>query len=262
MNIRDRIRLDHGIDVRISAGSGRREDPYVIEDCSAAEAALTQMQLLRGLGLGVGNLWRIIEWLPCDAGAATEVIRIETVRFTEDEIETTTRGLYFDTRAVTGQPHALHPLISWRGPSDAPVLPFELGWLHFDKALHNATPDAVDETLFYSAPGAKASVYIYSRQAEGRVGERDAELARVAAMAFKTGMKDPWPVIESGTFALKYFLSEEDLSLVGVANYGPHFIKVRLTYIDDPKMREMMSATVGALSACLVAAQDASGGKE
>jgi len=93
MNIRELLKQDHGIEVRISAGTGHQNDPYVVEKCSAEEAALTQVQLLRGIARGLGELWRIKEWKPCDIGSATEVIRIEALRFTPTQIETEMRGI-------------------------------------------------------------------------------------------------------------------------------------------------------------------------
>lgn len=252
MNVRELLKRDQGIEVRISAGIGRRDDPYVVDKCNEEEAALTQVQLLRGIGRGRGELWRIIEWTPCGVGSATEVIRIKAVHFTRTEIVTETRSVYFDTRAVAGTPHALHPLICWRGPAGSPILPYELGWLHFDKVINN-TPSAglFDHTIFYSGAGAKASVYVYTRPADSSERTRDAELKIAVEALLNPKLKDPWPAIEVGPFAMKFFLSGDDMTVVGVAVSGLYFVKVRLTYFDDLKMRELMSATQDALAACV-----------
>ncbi len=252
MNIRELLKRDHGIEVRVSAGTGRRDDPYVVEECGAEEAALTEAQLLRGIARGLGGLWRIIEWKPCDVGSATEVIRIDALRFTPTQIETTTRGVYFDTRAVAGTPYSLHPLTSWRGPPDSLILPYELGWLHFDEALNNApAAETFDQTILYSGAGAKASVHVYVRSAADAGGARDAELKRASAVLLNPELKDPWPVIEMGPFAMKFFLSGRDVTAVGVAVSGLYFVKVRLTHFDDLKMRELMSSTLKALGTCV-----------
>jgi hypothetical protein len=210
------------------------------------------MQLLRGISRGLGELWRIKEWKPCAVGSATEVIRIEALRFTQTQIEAETRGVYFDTRAVTGDPCLLHPLVAWRGPPGLPGLPYELGWLHFDQALNNTSSDgAFDQTAFYSGAGAKASVYVYVRSVVDGEGSRDAELERASAALPAPGLEDPWPMIEIGPFALKFFLSGSDMTVVGVAVSGMYFVKVRLTCFDDPKMRELMMATLVALCTCV-----------
>ena len=56
MNVRELLKRDYGIEVRISAGTGGRDDPYVIENCGANDAALTQVALLRGIAQGLGDL--------------------------------------------------------------------------------------------------------------------------------------------------------------------------------------------------------------
>jgi hypothetical protein len=251
MNVKQLLNRDFGIEVRISAGTGRSEDPYVLEKCRAEEAALTQVQLLRGIGNGLGELWRIIEWAPLDRlDTVTEVIRIEAVRFTQEKIETSRRRIFFDIRAVSGHPNALHPLICWRGPMDAPHLPYELGWLHFDKVINNASGKGpLDQTICYSGTGAKASVYVYARPPGEANAIRDAELERAAMIVSNPELKDPWPVIEAGPFAMNFFISGDDITAVGVAVSGQYFIKYRLTYFDDPIMRELMSATINALRA-------------
>lgn len=62
------------MNVRISAGIGHRNDPYVVEKCSAEESALTQVQLLRGLGRGLGELWRIKVWVNKKLKINTDVL--------------------------------------------------------------------------------------------------------------------------------------------------------------------------------------------
>lgn len=258
MNVRELLKRDHGIEVRISGGTGRRHDPYVVENCSVEEAALTQVQLLRGIACGLNVLWRIKEWSPCDICSATEVIVVETLWFTPTQVETEILGVYFDTRAVAGDPCSMHPLISWQGPPGSPILPYELGWLHFNKALNDSpTTGTFDHTVVYGGPGAKASIYVYARSAGDAGGVRDAELERCAsaAISLNPDLDDPWPVIEMGPFAMKVFLSGGDITVVGLAVSGMYFVKVRLTYFDNSKMRELMTSTLMVLGACV---QDAS----
>lgn len=253
MNIRELLKRDHGIDIQISRGIGRRHDPYVVDQCSAADCALTQVRLLRGLGRGLGELWRIIEWKGCDFGSATEIIYIEAIRFTPEQIETVTRSIYFDTRAVTGTPHSLHPLTSWRGPPGSPRLPYEMGWLHFDKVVNgDSSSETFDQTILYSGVSAKASIYVYERPVGGDGATRDAELERVSAIILNPKLEDPWPKVEMGPFAMKFFLSDSNMTAVGVAVSGQYFIKARLTYLDDLKMRGMMNFTLKALGDCVL----------
>lgn len=252
MNIRELFKRDQAVDVRVSEGNGRKDEPYIVESCAAEVAALTQLNLLRAIGRGLGELWRIVEWKPGEIGSATEVIRIQAVRYTPTEIETTTRGIYFDTRAVVGMPYLLHPLPCWSAPSGLPTLPYELGWLHFDGVTDNAlSSHTFDQTVFYSGEGAKASIYVYSRAAAGAAGTRDGELERASAALFRSELQDPWPPFELGPFIFKFFLSASDVTAVGVGVSGAYFVKMRLTFFDDPKMRDLMSETIRALGACL-----------
>jgi hypothetical protein len=59
MNLRQSLKADFGIEVLVEGGSGLPDDPFVIEPCSAMEATRTQLNLLRGLERGRGELWRI-----------------------------------------------------------------------------------------------------------------------------------------------------------------------------------------------------------
>jgi len=127
-----------------------------------------------------------------------------------------------------------------------------LGWLHFDEAVNNApSAGTFDQTILYSGAGAKASVYVYVRSDADAGGARDAELKRASEILLSPELEDPWPVIEIGPFAMKFFLSGDDITAVGVAVSGLYFVKVRLTYFDDPKMRELMGTTLNALAACV-----------
>jgi hypothetical protein len=249
MSLRDRFKQDHGLDVRIDRGSGTRGDPFVLDACGEADAALGQLHLLRCVGRGLGQLWRIVEWLPTELGSATEVIRVESVTFTETQIVTETRGVYFDTRAVDGSPRTRHPLQVWSGPGGVLTLPYELGWLHFDQSMDNAAAGEArfDQTVMFSGQGAKAAVYVYGPAAGDAVAEAEAEFERAAATAKAGGVEDPWGVFRVGPFAAKFLLTGPDMTVVALAVQGDHFVKVRLTHFDDRKMRELMRATLGAL---------------
>lgn len=240
MVIREMLKRDFDIDVLISTGTGRQADPYVIDECDEEDAAFTQMQCLRGINRGLGYLWKIVEWSPCDDDI--EVIRIETVQFSDSEIEIVTRAIYFDTSAVAGTPYVRFPLIVWCGPAEAPMLPYEIGWLHYDRTFDNSTSTSVfDQTIQYSAQGAKASMYVYGRDSGT---SKNSELERVVSVMNMSGIVHSWPVINFGPFVLKSFLSSEEITAVGIADVGPYFVKFRLTHFDGPKIREMMKETL------------------
>jgi hypothetical protein len=149
MNVKKMLAADFGLEVKIAGGSGLRADPYVIEACSAADAVRTPLNLLRGLGRGRGELWRLLSVeSPVGENAGRQAVRIEAVRFTDEEIITEKRALYFVITAVEGIPDASAPVIEWSDVRTAFAAVSQVGWLHFDRAIDNAAGrDALDTAL-------------------------------------------------------------------------------------------------------------------
>jgi hypothetical protein len=257
MTIREALKADFGIDVLIRGGSGRMVDPFVIDPCSSRDAIRTQLNLLRGLGRGRQELWRLLEAEADREVAPTmQKLRIEAVSFTQVEIVTEVRSLYFDVSHIDGTPDASAPLIEWSDPRTTFCAPSQIGWLHFDRAIDNSQSDAVlDASLLYSALGAKAAIYIYGA-ADGRmegvssaeIRERELQLVCGQVQAAHPDAKTPWPVHFVEPFALQHFLIGDDMSIAGIAVLGPRYLKLRLTYFDDLKMRELMIGTIQELA--------------
>jgi hypothetical protein len=257
MNIRESLKADFGIDVLIRGGSGRVVDPFVIDPCSSRDASRTQLNLLRGLGRGRQELWRLLEAEAVPEVASTmQKLRIETVAFTRDQIVSEVRSLYFDVSHVDGTPDASAPLIEWSDPRTVFCAPSQIGWLHFDRAIDNNQGDAVlDTSLLYSALGAKAAIYIYGAAdvrtdgvSSSEIRERELQLVCDQVQAAHPDAKTPWPVHVVEPFSLQHFLIGDDMSIAGIAMLGAHCLKLRLTYFDDLKMRELMVGTIQELA--------------
>jgi hypothetical protein len=188
---------------------------------------------------------------PVGENAGVQAVRIEAVRFTDEEIITEKRALYFDITAVEGVPDAGVPVIEWSDVRTAFAAISQVGWLHFDKAIDNAVgKNSLDTSLFYSGAGAKATLYLYdpdpSHAALSPLEVRTRELT-AACSQVQSGnplAKAPWPTLISGPFALRHYLIGGDLSVVGIAYLGRHVVKLRLTHFDDLKMRELMNSTI------------------
>ncbi len=163
MGIKEILAADFGIEVKIACGSGLRADPYVIEACSTVEAVRTQLNLLRGLGRGRCEPWRLFSVeTPVGENAGFQSVQIEAVRFTDEEIITEKRALYFDITAVEGGPDAGVPVVEWSDVRTAFAAISQVGWLHFERAVDNAAgKNSLDTSLFYSGAGAKATLYVY-----------------------------------------------------------------------------------------------------
>jgi hypothetical protein len=250
MNLRQLLKADFGIEVLVQGGTGLADDPFVIEPCSATDATRTQLNLLRGLERGRGELWRLLEAEP--VAPAVQCLRIKTVLFTRDENINETRGYYFDVSQVDGVPDAGTPLIEWGDPRTTFSAMYQIGWLNFDRATpNNQSKDVLDTSLHYSSVAAKATIYIYDSadpftQERSPVERRAKELQSVCdeIRAIQPNLEAPWPVQIAEPFALQAFLSGEAMTIAGLAVLERVFLKLRLTFFDDPKMRELMQETV------------------
>jgi hypothetical protein len=250
MNLRQALKADFGIEVLVQGGCGLPDDPFVIEPCSAMEATRTQLNLLRGIERGRGELWRLLQ--AERVAPAVQRLRIKTVLLTRDQIIDETRRYYFDVGQVDGVPDAGVPFIEWADPRTTFVAPYQIGWLHFDGATaNNKSKYILDTSLHYSSIGAKATIYIYDfvdrLRREGLPEEcRARELESVCdeIRAFQPNLEAPWSVHVAEPFAFQAFLSDKDMTIAGVAVLGGRFLKLRLTFFDEPKMRELMDETV------------------
>lgn len=230
----------------IVRGGGKRDSPFVLAPCPAGAAAGAMLAWLRGFGIHHRLWWRIIAWDM--EGPGRESIATETVEFTETEIVTSRMRYHFDVSAVEGDPRLEHPRIAWIGPEGF-TLPYELGWLHFDGGRVNSdVPGDLDLSFAYSALESKGTVFFYNRRPSGK--SMAEELREVVAVINAGNPHHSWPEQELGPFLTKFFNIGQDLSLVAVAQYGPFFIKLRLTFRDHYKLREMMSGVLQALSMC------------
>lgn len=250
MNLRQALKADFGIEVLVQGGCGLRDDPFVVEPCSATEATRTQLNLLRGIERGRGELWRLLQ--AESVAPAVQRLRIKTILLTRDEIIDETRRYYFDVGQVDGVPDAGVPFIEWGDPRTTFVVPYQIGWLHFDRAPANSqSKDILDTSLHYSSIGATATIYIYDSD-DRLMRERSPDECRAEELenvcdeirALQPNLEAPWSAHIVEPFAFQAFLSGKDMTIAGIAVLGGRFLKLRLTFFDEPKMRELMDETV------------------
>jgi hypothetical protein len=254
--LRDALKADFGIDVLLERGTGTRDDPFVILPCPAVVAARTQLDLLRGLERGRGELWRLLR---VEAGPeldpGMQQLGIEVVRFTPDQVIRERRGYYFDLSQVDGMTKPLSPVV-WEDARTRFRPVAQLGWLHFDQSIDNCLGDArLDTTLLYSCILGTLNVYIYEPMPGSPenlpIEERRARELRMVSAGVRHVHPDavsPWPVQVIGPFAVENFLIGKNLSVAGVASCETHFVKFRLSFADGPEMRDLMGATIQALA--------------
>jgi hypothetical protein len=141
---RDRIKRDFGLDLPIGAGSGSsRDDPMAILASDPHEAAITQMLVLRCLGIALERLWRVRSRNSMDGhGGNIERVAIETKRLTPTEIITEQINHYFDLAAVATSKGRMRDSgrqrnlpVGFVDAASGIVFPYEIGWMHFDEAV-------------------------------------------------------------------------------------------------------------------------------
>ena len=258
MLFKDRLKADFDYDVRIASGAGSRADPFVVEPCTAAEASLTQYKVLQGLGRGRREIWRLADTGAENGAHSTyQGIGIEAVEYTDTEIITERRRIFFDIAAVEGRPEPLATAVAWRSPQLKFDAPFHLEWLHLDSINNNAAAgEPLDVSLFYSGIGAKATLHVYQGRAPANLDPellRNEELVVASEQleAHQPKAKDPWGIQHAGSLALRYYILKNDLTAVAVARKDYCFVKLRLTFFDDLKMRELMTAVTQRLVSLL-----------
>lgn len=232
----------------ISSGSGKKDDPFVLNGCSAHEAAQIKLNVLRDHARKNGlAFWRINGWKGQETVGGIDALAVQHVSFTATQIERTQWSIYFDDGAVSGAPIDPRSLTAWEADDRQISLPYALGWLHFDRWCDNAPNEAaMDCTIMYSGPAAKAAVYVYDRDAEEKSAQD--ELEEVAAVAIQPGMSAPWPDAHLGPFLVRFIRAGENLSLIGITQCGPWSMKLRLTHFDGPAIRELMAESIAALA--------------
>ncbi len=156
-----------GIELPIRGGyGGSREDPIIITAPDADGVARARLLTLHALGRGRGIFWRTVaQSLLGDEWPGIEQFKIETVRLTETQMITRTENFYFDVSAAIAlrRRWPTLPVIAHHDVSGL-MFPFEIGWLHFDKAENNELySPGLGHSLNYKAPGIACSLYVYDR---------------------------------------------------------------------------------------------------
>ncbi len=255
MTISETIKADFGLDVLIQSGNGTRAEPFVLEPCTAEVATAAQLNFLKGLGLGRREIWRLkaVENIRTQS-ANVQKVTIETVSFTDTQVISERRSYYYDLCNVDGIPDVANPPPIWFNKQVGIAAPPQIGWLHFDKQIdHSRGTGELNTSLQYSGLGSKLALY-FNKNPNTLPGEPPAERMG-AEFNFSCGdvvrvnpdAEAPWPPFEFGPFLGTFFLIDQQLSLVAVTCRGDYFIKIRHTFFDDPKMRELMQQTTDEL---------------
>lgn len=255
------LKRDFNFDLNIDGGFGQtRDDPVVVLDTNPTDASMTQMQVLKGLGMGRGILWRILGRNSLDVGQANiEQIEIETIELTESEIITQQESYYFDVRLANAQGKPLPDVIVFTDKNTNINFSYEIGWLHFSGFRNYGLEVAgLGESIFYNAQGIKATIYIYDNLRKDIPDNIDSFDLRHEFESAVSDLITAHPSADSmGKFykgkhiILQAFKVDGSFSLIGLGALGGMFIKLRITHDHDPVMIEISNQFIDAFESMI-----------
>ena len=161
--LKEMLLRDFGKDLRISGGFGKSDDPIILDVQSPHDASWTEMEVARCFYESQGWHWRAVERT---RAGNIEKLSCE-VRYAEgDEVITEKRSLYFDISSIGLNDQDVTPDCGLNlGAGTGMGLPYQLGWLHFDRLTNNEeTQEGLGVSVSFSAPSTKATVFAYNNE--------------------------------------------------------------------------------------------------
>jgi hypothetical protein len=249
INLAERIRKDFGFEVSVIGGNGSRTNPWYIIEPDSERAALHAMQLLTAFSSVQNALWRLDKAQLLEEAPDQLRVVIERIRLQDEKVvaERVPYFIQFDLPATQVDPQGVLGCVQ---PQVGLVLPYQLGWLHYQGATESMPLDVsgAGYAAPYGAPGIEATVFLYP----GRSAFPDARLD-VQDISGEFADADRMLQIHSGNLALgeeqtiqpeqarlpwkirNYTTPEGGTALLMLTATGDHFIKVRLTAKPDAR---------------------------
>jgi hypothetical protein len=181
MNLRDMLKRDFGLELKISGGHGlSRDDPIVVLNSNPLDASMTEMHVLRALGKEHSIIWRTLARTSVENDRVSlEQITIEKIESIASEISIQRMNYFFDVSMAVARGKFLPTVIAFSDKGSMLGLPYELGWLHFDGVTdHEPAAAGLVQSIAYGAPGIKATVYVYDRMLTDIPSDIDASVVR------------------------------------------------------------------------------------
>lgn len=254
VSLRDMLKRDFGLDIKIAGGNGQsRDDPIIILNSNQFDASMTEMHILRAIGKGRGILWRTVKRISLENNrVSTEQIKIETKEVTPSEIITQLENYYFDVSKATVPGKLLPKVITYLDSRTKLGLPYELGWLHYDGMTDNEPTDAgLGQSIYYGAPGIKATIYVYDKDIIEIPSDIDSSVVRNEFEVAVSDFMEINPVAssfsglsKSKTLLLQSFKIDDDIGVVALGVFRGKFIKLRITYVHDPILVDIVNQSI------------------
>lgn len=257
MSLRDLLKRDFNLELNIAGGFGQtRDEPVVVLESNVIDASMTQMQVLKGLGMGKGILWRTLARNSIVISQVyIEQIQIETKELTEYEIITHQENYYFDVSMANSRGKLLPEVVVFSDSNIKLEFPYELGWLHFSGSRdHEIEVAGAGKSISYNALGIKATIYIYDNLRTDIPEDIDSSILREEFESAVFDLLTAHPnadmtgqFTKSKSLILQVFKIDGSFSLIGLGVFGGKFIKLRITHEQDPLMIEISTQFINAV---------------
>ena len=241
-DIKSLLRENFGIFVNISEGIGLRDDPFVVLDKNPIDALATELQVLRGVGMGRRAAWRVSEKVSfCESARIVDKLTLEIRWPGEDKAEVATVSYYFDISA-SGLSIEHSNFIAYKEPKSKLALPFSLGWLHFNNVSdHEAKQPGSGCGIGYGTYGVKCNLFVYDKCLD-RISSSPTDLdiqyefeyARRDISEYYASVKPICSPAVVANFIETKLLVDDELSYLGVGAIANKFVKYRITCFAHP----------------------------
>jgi len=255
------LQESQGVSLNIDGGMGQKEtDPIHLLDDGAGSASQTLFLTLRAIGRSRGVLWKTLslERIGIQLECSIYRVRLEVILVTQEEEIKTVEAYYFKAsysdheNAVLSRPMICDPRLPF-------VVPYELGWIHFDQIRDLEIQESgLGQSLAYGAPGIKVTIFQYNREQMSASDVHKLEFLD-ANKQFLSANPSAVRVADRQGFSeiyLSWYSLNDYLSVVGVAIVRGCFLKIRITYICDPILDRVVVESLSALNSFILASVD------
>jgi len=231
------------MDLNISGGNGQyRENPIIIMDEDPDVSSLTEMRVLRGIGIARGILWKILNrQIIKTVGSTILQTKIETIEVTKDEVITQTENYYFDVTS-SGRTNLQIPSVPLDLNRFEKFLPYEFGYLHYDSYIDiESRSPGLGVTFAYGSLGIKGAIYLYDNGYGKLEGDRAANLLIEEFERGQSDIRTHNPNLEplgktgrSKSFFMRRYRLNNEFLILCLGIYRGMFFKLRMTHVEDP----------------------------
>jgi len=265
----ERLKRDFGLDLPIGPGSGSsRDDPLLILASDPHTVALTQMLVLRCIGVALQRLWRIVARVPMQGELANiDQVKIEARYLTATQIITDQVNHYFEVSelAANGQTAAEHKRdslcpVGYFDQKSGIVLPYEIGCFHYDDTIANEpSHPGLGDYIRFVALNSTASVYVYDRNADNipeyfdsdflypEFASSAADMLQFSPDASSAGNRGQTASRLGAPYLRQDFKIGAERSVLALTAARRRYVKVRITWSAEPLFDEIGNEFIDAV---------------